>query len=110
MTNGDVEMARMFMKRQPSRLRGGPGQMAQYREMVEQESSPCPEFPDALRQFALDALSDEDGDWVRRALQALAVVGDSKDVHSISALKQHSEENVRVDAETCLFEIKKREQ
>ena len=61
-----------------------------------------------LHDACVEHLGDSNEDVVRNALSCLFVLGTTTDVASVEPLLQHSTEDIRKAARTCLFEIKRR--
>ena len=80
-----------------------------YRDMVHDRENADPDFPVRLRKSALEAVASVDSVWLRKALHALAIVGETSDFEIIQRLTEHTDENVARDAKTCLFEFRRRQ-
>jgi len=74
------------------------------RRVAEQEGA-HPGFSESLRVFALEALTSEDEATVRRALSALAVVGEVGDIPAIRSASSEGGPAVTKDVGTAVYEI-----
>ena len=77
-------------------------------DLVAEQEQAHPGFASALRLAALRGLTSEDDRLTRRALAALAVVGQRMDVESINASVANRGSAVQADARTAIFEIEHR--
>ena len=98
----------LFMKRRSGAEFSRPRFMDFYRTMVNEEASTDPDFPVRLRRLALQVVGSDDPVWLRKALHALAFVGEKSDVEIIQRLTEHADENVAGDAKTSLAEFHRR--
>ena len=78
------------------------------RDQIEDYTEADASFPEQLRQAALDTLTRESSEEVRRALTALTFVGQPTDQPRLEVLTRHDDSDVCRDARTALFEIKLR--
>ncbi len=99
----------LFMKRASSASFSRPRFIDFYRNMVHEKAVADPDFPVRLRKSALEAVASDDSVWLRKALHALAIVGQASDFEIIQRLTEHRDENVARDAKTCLFEYRRRQ-
>jgi hypothetical protein len=77
------------------------------RRVAEQDGA-HPGFSRSLRELALEALTSEDEAAVRRALSALAVVGEVTDIPAIRSAASGGGVGVTKDAGTAVYEIEHR--
>src|SRR5438105_565508 len=80
------------------------GDLNLLREVIEEREASSPGFFDAARVVALKAIKLPDVVMIRTAIQVLCVVGTDEDIGIIIPLLKHSIDEIRVDAQCCLFE------
>jgi len=78
------------------------------RERIDEEAVHKSTFSENLRAAAFHAIDCEDPVLMRRALHALAYVGQGDDIPRLSSLLEHPDSIVARDVKTCLFEIRRR--
>jgi len=76
------------------------------RQVIEERTAAEPDFPQRVRDIALDSLGSSDSALIRRALQVLAVVGQEPDLRAIHAFTSDTDELVSGDAKASHFELK----
>ena len=75
---------------------------------MEEKTNGDSDYPRRLRMSALEAIDTSDPTWLRKALHALAFVGEASDALIIQRLTEHSNKAVATDAKTSLFEFRRR--
>jgi hypothetical protein len=70
------------------------------REWSETDSA----FPEKARGIALEAIESGSPEMIRRAIQVLAVVGESADFPVVKRFLQHADERIAADARCFFFE------
>ncbi len=76
--------------------------------IILERSEVDPSFASRARQIAEIALSSDDLDLKRRAIQVLAVVGDREHIKNIEPYASHPAATLSKDAKACLFELKRK--
>jgi hypothetical protein len=94
-----------FLTRYPPQFLDKPLLMDLYGNWVRESLDACPSFASNLRDAALLAIDDGNTILLRKALQALAHVGQPDDVPRLKRLVAHPEPLVARDAKTCVFQI-----
>jgi hypothetical protein len=72
--------------------------------VVEKLAETDPAFPEKARRIALKAIEWGSPGIIRRAIQVLAVVGESADFPVVTRFLQHADERVAADARCFFFE------
>jgi len=77
------------------------------KNMIESENDAYPGFAEKLRMLSL-ALLNEKSNFkdLRKALSVLSVVGKVEDIPLIQSLHELNKNDLSVDVNTCLFEIR----
>ena len=74
------------------------------RRSIAEQSSSDESFIANVRAAALELLTTDDPELLRRALQVLSVVGDETDTQTMESFLDHQDAGVRKDARASLFE------
>jgi hypothetical protein len=74
------------------------------RDFIAEREASSPGFFDSARAVALKAIQLPDVVMIRTAIQVLCVVGTDDDMEIIQPLLEHTVQEIKVDAQCCLFE------
>ncbi len=75
------------------------------RDIVTERTAADPSFPVIARSVALELLTEDESDYVRRGIQVLSVVATDEDVDTLRRFLRHRNPEIRKDARACLFEL-----
>ena len=78
------------------------------RDFIAEREASSPGFFDSARAVALKAIHLPDVMMIRTAIQVLCVVGTDDDMEIIQPLLEHTVQEIKVDAQCCLFERRAR--
>jgi hypothetical protein len=74
------------------------------RDFIEEREASSSGFTDSARSVALKAIKLPDVVMIRTAIQVLCVVGTNEDLKVVKPLLKHTIDEIKVDAQCCLFE------
>jgi hypothetical protein len=78
------------------------------RRIVEEFSQTIPDFSERARVIVHAALTSDQPELVRRAIQIAAVIGGPSEIHAVRQLANSPQAEVAADARACVFYLTKR--
>jgi hypothetical protein len=77
-------------------------------EIAAEMTASVPEFVARARSMVRIAVTSDDSELSRRAIQVAAVVGDKEELQLIRQLTEHEDPEIAAEAKACFFYLKRR--